>query len=131
MAYNRRIIESRQNHNASKNIVAKARILRKRMTNAEKTLWTYLRREQQNGFHFRKQHPFSIYILDFYCFKANLAIEVDGPVHQYRIEYYAERTRFLESAGLRVLRIKNEDVEYRIECVLELINKVLTEDSES
>ncbi len=75
--------------------------------------------DRLNGMHFRKQHPYNIYILDFFCFKANLAIEVEGKIHLKKMEYDKERTRFLESSGLKVLRFKNEDVEKRIDWVIE------------
>ncbi len=125
MVYSKRVIEAKQNLNASLNIKGKAKELRKRMTQSEKTLWVYLRKGQLNGFHFRKQHPYNIYILDFYCFEANLAIEVDGKIHLNQIEYDLEKTRFLESSGLKVLRILNEDIEMRLEWVLEIINTSL------
>jgi len=54
-----------------------------------------------------------------------LVIEVDGPIHDMTIEYDSERTRFLESSGLKVLRFTNEDIESRIDWVLELINGYL------
>jgi len=95
------------------------------MTETEKILWRKLRKKQQNGIYFRRQHPYNIYILDFYCFQANLVIEVDGPIHDMTIEYDSERTRFLESSGLKVLRFTNEDIESRIDWVLELINGYL------
>ena len=50
--------------------------LRERMTEAEEKLWKYLRKKPL-GYKFRRQHPFSLYILDFYCHKAKLAIEFD------------------------------------------------------
>jgi very-short-patch-repair endonuclease len=51
--------------------------LRKQQTFAEEILWNYLR-TKPFGFKFRRQHAFSIYILDFYCHSLKLAIEVDG-----------------------------------------------------
>jgi very-short-patch-repair endonuclease len=125
MVYSRRVVEAKQNLYASAKILTRAKALRKKMTPSEKTLWKYLRRGQQKGFHFRKQHPYNIYILDFYCFEANLAIEVDGKIHLNQIEYDLEKTRFLESSGLKVLRILNEDIEMRLEWVLEIINTSL------
>lgn len=122
MVYSKRVIEAKQNFGASSNIKAKAKDLRKNLTKQEKLLWNSLRKGQQNGMHFRKQHPYGIYILDFYCFKANLAIEVDGKIHLCQKEYDDERTRFLESSGLKVLRFKNEDIEERIEWVISKIN---------
>ena len=125
MIYSRIINESKHNLGASSNIKQKSRELRKIMTETEKILWSKLWKKQQNGIYFRRQHPYNIYILDFYCFQANLVIEVDGPIHDMTIEYDSERTRFLESSGLKVLRFTNEDIESRIDWVLELINGYL------
>jgi very-short-patch-repair endonuclease len=120
-------IISRAKHNlgASLNIKAKALELRKSMTVQEKILWRYLRKRQIQGKHFRRQYPFGIYILDFYCFEVNLAIEVDGPIHQNREQYDKERTEYLESSGMKVLRFDNDDIETRIEWVLGKINSIL------
>jgi very-short-patch-repair endonuclease len=125
MIYSKIINESKHNLGASFNIKQKSRELRKTMTETEKILWSKLWKKQQNGIYFRRQHPYNIYILDFYCFQANLVIEVDGPIHDMTIEYDSERTRFLESSGLKVLRFTNEDIESRIDWVLELINGYL------
>ena len=125
MIYSKRIVEGKQNLGASFNIKARARELRKDLTPQEKRLWDRIRRGQLNGMHFRKQHPYNIYILDFFCFKANLAIEVEGKIHLRRKEYDKERTRFLESTGLEVLHFRNEDIENRIDWVIEIIKKHL------
>jgi very-short-patch-repair endonuclease len=125
MVYSKLVTEAKQSLGASSNIIEKARELRKQMTNPEKILWNYLRKRQQRGMYFRRQHPYGIYILDFYCFEANLAIEVDGDIHLYKKEYDNERTRYLESSGLKVLRIKNKDVEERIGWVIDKINLYL------
>ena len=125
MIYSKIINESKHNLGASFNIKQKSRELRKTMTETEKILWSKLWKKQQNGIYFRRQHPYNIYILDFYCFQANLVIEVGGPIHDMTIEYDSERTRFLESSGLKVLRFTNQDIESRIDWVLELINGYL------
>jgi very-short-patch-repair endonuclease len=125
MIYFRRMNESMQDHGASKNIKAKAKELRKDMTKSERILWNYLRRSRQNGMYFRRQHPYGIYILDFYCFEANLAVEIDGKIHLDQKEYDLEKTKYLESSGLNVLRIENEDIDNRIDWVIELINTFL------
>jgi very-short-patch-repair endonuclease len=57
--------------------------------------------------------------------KANLAIEIDGPIHLARKDYDEDRTRFLESSGLKVLRFKNEEIEFKIDWVIEVINTQL------
>jgi cyclase len=122
MTYVKLINEAKQNLGANINIKSKARELRKRMTEQEKVLWNHLRGRKQNGMYFRRQHPYGIYILDFYCFEENLVIEIDGKVHLSRHDYDIERTEYLESSGLKVLRFKNEDIVNRIEWVLNKIN---------
>jgi very-short-patch-repair endonuclease len=94
------------------------------MTKQEIILWNCLKKEKIIGLHFRRQHPFGIYILDFYCFKAELGVEVDGDIHLGRKEFDMERTEYLESTGLKVLRFKNEDIETRLDWVLDEITKI-------
>jgi very-short-patch-repair endonuclease len=122
MAYARIINESKHLHGADLNTKSKARRLRKSMTAAEKTLWNKLRRGQLNGMYFRRQHPYGIYILDFFCHEACLAIEVDGAVHLGSKEYDEERTQYLESSGLRVIRFSNEEIEENVDKVIDAIN---------
>ncbi len=126
MIYSRFINESKLCHGADLTIKSRAKELRKSLTASEKTLWGYLRNKQIMGFYFRRQHPYGIYILDFYCYKANLAIELDGKIHLGKIDYDTERTKYLESTGIKVLRFKNEDIETRREWVLSQIRTFLT-----
>ena len=125
MIYSKIINESKQNHNADLNTKSKAIILRKNMTKAETILWKRLRMNQIDGLHFRKQHPYGMYIIDFYCDKAMLAIEVDGEIHKTRNTYDSERTVYLESTGLRVIRFTKEDILNRIEWVISEIRKAI------
>jgi very-short-patch-repair endonuclease len=81
MGYSKIITEAKQNLGASSRIKTKARELRKNPTSYEEILWSRLRRRQQNGIYFRRQHPYGIYILDFYSFEAKLVVEVDGIIH--------------------------------------------------
>ncbi|HZL42250.1 MAG TPA: DUF559 domain-containing protein [Verrucomicrobiae bacterium] len=60
---------------------AGARALRKRATWAEKRLWRLLRSRRLAGYKFRRQHPDSRHILDFYCIEAKLVVELDGIGH--------------------------------------------------
>ena len=121
MVYSRLINESKHLHGADLNIKSKARVLRKSMTNSEKLLWSKLRRRQLNGLFFRRQHPYGIYILDFFCHEVNLAVEVDGEIHLDKIFYDNERTEYLKSTGIRVIRFTNNDVETRMDYVLNKI----------
>ncbi len=113
---------AKHNHGATQNIKKKARDLRNEMTGPEKILWGQIRARKQNSMFFRRQHPYRIYILDFYCFEANLAIEVDGKIHLGRQDYDLERTEYLQSSDLKVLRFKNMEIETRIDLVLKKIN---------
>jgi very-short-patch-repair endonuclease len=123
MAYTRFPNEAKQSLSADPAIRKKAQELRKSMTPCEKILWKYLRERRLNGLHFRRQHPYGIYILDFYCSKACLSIEVDGPIHLGIGEYDEERTRFIESTGIKELRFSNDDILHRIKWVIDEIKK--------
>ncbi len=110
-------------YNASLEIQQKAKELRKTETDSEKLLWQKLKSKQLLGYKFRRQHPISQFIVDLYCHDLRLIIEVDGMVHnkQESREYDGNRTYELEMLGLEVLRFKNEEVESRIEKVVEKI----------
>jgi very-short-patch-repair endonuclease len=123
MSYSRIIQESKHNHGADKMTKSRAISLRKTMTSQEILLWDKLKNKQLSGKHFRRQHPYGIYILDFYCHELNLAIEIDGPIHRYKEDYDSERTEYLESAGLKVIRFSNEDIENKLNWVLSQIEK--------
>ena len=122
MIYSKLINKSKHNLDANLSLKSKARELRKRMTEPERILWTHIRGRKQNGLYFRRQHPYGIYILDFYCYEANLVTEIDGMIHLSHHEYDIGRTEYLKSSGLKVLRFKNKDIENRIEWVLTEIN---------
>ena len=77
-------------------------------TEAEKELWQHLRMHRLKGFSFRRQHCIGQFIVDFYCHKARLVIEVDGDIHQYQAEEDKVRQRYLESLELKVLRFSND-----------------------
>ncbi len=62
------------------------------------------------GLKFRRQHPIGPYIADFYCESAKLVVELDGMTHVGTGEKDDERTRFIESQGLRVVRFTNDEV---------------------
>ena len=109
-------------------ILNNARELRKRLTDAEELLWHLLRNRRFCGYKFRRQHPVSRYILDFFCLDEKLAIELDGGGHNEanQQEYDAERTKVLEGAGIRVLRFWNDDVLKNTDTVLEEVLAALT-----
>lgn len=93
-------------------IFGKAKTLRQTMTLAEKVLWMRINKKQLKGYRFRRQHPISNFIVDFYCHEAKLIIEVDGSVHdvEEQKEYDMGREFELSQLGLRVIRFSNEEV---------------------
>jgi very-short-patch-repair endonuclease len=102
-----------------------ARRLRAEMTEAERKLWSLLRRKQLQGFRFRRQVPLGRYVADFACMSAHLVIELDGGQHALRTEHDQRRTAWLESVGYRVLRFWNGEVFTSAEGVLETIRLAL------
>jgi very-short-patch-repair endonuclease len=109
--------------------IQRAKELRHQMTQEEKILWQYLRANRLNGLHFRRQQIIDGFIADFYCHAARLVIEVDGEIHQQQAEYDAERDRVLLARGLRLLRIKNEEVKQNLNSVLMRISQVSCEET--
>ncbi|MBS0539755.1 MAG: endonuclease domain-containing protein [Proteobacteria bacterium] len=101
------------------------RQLRKEMTNAERLLWSRLRRRQVAGFKFRRQHQIGLYICDFASLDGSIVVELDGSQHVARAGYDSRRDSFLRSAGFRVLRFWNDDVLRRTEGVVETIHDAL------
>lgn len=97
--------------------------LRRADTAAEHALWTKLRNRQIDGWKFKRQAAFGSYVLDFFCYEARLAVEVDGGTHADAVELAkdAERTAFLEFEGVRVVRVSNAEVAENIEGGLEMI----------
>jgi len=104
-------------------LVNRARLLRKKATDAERILWRHLRNRNFAGYKFRRQHPFDAYTLDFYCPAAKLAIELDGGGHNYRTGQIRDRRRsdFLARRGISVLRFWNHQVRRERDSVLRAI----------
>ena len=114
-------------YTAKPGIFEKAKGLRAEMTEAEVKLWLKLRKNQLLGYKFRRQHPIFLFIVDFYCHKAKLVVEVDGKVHEdpEQQEYDENRTYELENLGLTVIRFTNEEVLKNMDHVVQQIQKQL------
>ena len=95
--------------------------LRSRMTPAEQMLWEALRDRRLNDLRFRGQHPVGQFILDFYCSRLKLVVELDGGIHDARMEQDAARTAYLGTYGYRVIRFRNENTLTNMPAVLEQI----------
>ena len=107
----------------SRNLKQYSRQLRENMTDAERHLWARIRMKQLKGYQFYRQKPIGDYIVDFFCPRAKLVIEVDGSQHfsDEITEYDRIRNEYLSSLGLRVLRFTNIDVLTHIESIVESI----------
>ena len=103
-----------------------AKMLRRNMTKEEKKLWySFL---QHHPLHFYRQRTIGNYVVDFYCAKAKLVIEVDGSQHyeESGLKKDAERTRFLESKGLSVIRLTNNEINRNLKEVCEYIDQIVS-----
>ncbi|MDR8393903.1 endonuclease domain-containing protein [Aliifodinibius sp. S!AR15-10] len=107
-------------------IFEKARELRKSMTKAETKLWNQLNKKQL-GYKFRRQHPISEFIADFYCHSSKLVIEVDGGIHSKKEhqEYDIKRSNKLNRFGITVIRFKNQEILRNVQTVLKRITTYL------
>lgn len=97
-----------------------AKFLRETETPQEKRLWVFLSTKPK-GLKFRRQHPFKDYILDFYCHKAKLVIELDGHQHKSNSCYDEDRTKVIESYGLKVVRFENSELDNNFDRVIKEI----------
>jgi very-short-patch-repair endonuclease len=103
-----------------------ARTMRKEPTEAEKKLWWHLRhRLPVSNTHFCRQVRIGRYIVDFASHRAKLVTEIDGGQHAEQAAADAERTKFLEAEGYRVVRFWNNEVLTNIDGVLEAIASTL------
>ena len=114
----------------NKKLVPNARQLRKEMTKEERHLWYDFLKEYPVKF--LRQKVLGNYIVDFYCAKAKLVVELDGSQHfeDENIEKDKQRTEFLESYGLKVVRIPNNEVNNNFRGVCEYIDLLVKQFSE-
>jgi len=119
MLYNGQIIDTPEY------VVYLAREQRLKLTQSEKLLWSRLRNKQLHGYRFRCQHPIYRYILDFYCHKAMIAIEIDGGIHQHQKSYDKYRDDFLASIGIITLRFSDKEVLNNTDNVIDQIGEKL------
>ena len=105
----------------------RAQTLRKNLTKEERHLWYDFLKTY--GVQFRRQYQVGPYYLDFYCYRASLAVELDGSQHMEpeALKYDADRTRFLEEKGIRVLRFSNLDIHRNFAAVCEVIDAAVRE----
>ena len=105
--------------------------LRNNSTDSEKKLWSILRKGQILNYKFIRQYSVRKFILDFYCARLRLAIELDGSQHMEpkNLKYDKERTNFLNSHNITVIRFYDNEVLKNLEGVAEkIINTIRSEE---
>ena len=113
--YNKKIFKDRR------------RELRKNLTLSEKILWQYLNARKVKGQKFFRQYSIGPYIVDFYCPKTRLVIELDGESHlpEDQQEYDIERTRYLNGHNIKVIRFWNDEIINDIDnVILQITNAI-------
>jgi len=97
------------------------------MTEAEIILWSKIKNKQLNGYKFRRQASIANFIVDFYCPKIKLAVEIDGDLHYLTSEtrwYDRRRQNTIENFGVKFLRFSNIDIYKNIDGVIRTIELV-------
>jgi len=120
-------LEKPMYYNAKPSTIEAARLLRERMTRSEELLWERLRGKQICGLRFRRQHPIDMFIADFYCHKVRLVIEIDGEIHKQQKEYDIGRSAEMGKYDIKVIRFSNEEVEFEIDKVIRIIEKIVND----
>ena len=108
---------------ASPQIFSNAKKLRENLTEAEEKLWLAVKNIQIEGYKFRRQHPLTIYIADFYCHALKLVIEIDGGYHLEEEQRVLDkkRTNDIEFQGFKVMRFTNEEIMLKFPEVIDKI----------
>ncbi len=114
-----------------KDLKAKARDNRKNMNRPEAKLWyEVLSNKKFFGYRFLRQKPIEDYIVDFYCSKLKLGIEIDGESHNEQIEYDEMRTLNLNKIGIKIIRYSNAEIMCNLEGVYFDLEKQVKERAE-
>lgn len=87
-----------------------AKLNRKNPTKAENIMWKNYLSKDKTGFRFLRQKPIHRFILDFYCSKLNIAIEIDGNSHNKKKGTDEMRDKFLHQIGIETIRFTNDEV---------------------
>lgn len=104
------------------------RELRRNQTEAENAFWAHVRNRQFRGLRFFRQYSVGPYVLDFYCPKMNIAVELDGGQHAWdeSRKYDTLRAEYLKAHEIEVMRFWNNDVLQNIKGVLARIEEKIT-----
>jgi very-short-patch-repair endonuclease len=115
--------------NATPHLMHRAKKLRAKETKAEKAFWQLVRDYRVGGYKFRRQHALAHYVVDFYCHKLQLVIELDGSIHDlcHVREYDLRRQLDIEMMGMKVHRFDNRDVLERPDYVVDQLKQIIAQ----
>lgn len=118
-------MNSNQKTHTLKYLKEKRSELRKSLTPAEAYLWKHLKSRQLKGRRFNRQHSIKNYIVDFYCAKEKLIVELDGEIHNNPLtqEKDEKRTQVLNDLGFKIIRFENKMVFDNLISVLSIIEE--------
>jgi len=106
-------------YNTSLKDYAKHHRFQPNLTKAEALFWNIVLKHNKLWYRFLRQKIISSFILDFYCSKLRLGIEIDGWYHQDQEEYDKHRTHILLHCWIKIIRYTNDDIEHRLNWVIE------------
>ena len=106
----------------NKNNVKYAKINRNNQTEEEWKIRNIVLKRDKTWYRFLRQKPIWNYILDFYCDKLKLWIEIDDQSHDWKWEEDEKRTKYIESLWIKIIRYSNSDIDYRLEWVIMDLN---------
>ena len=99
------------------------------MTEAEWKIRNIALKWIKRGYKFLRQKPIWKYILDFYCHRLKLWIEIDDKSHDFKWEYDQERTMYLQEYWIKIIRYTNQEVYYQLEWIIIDIDEKIKERS--
>ena len=108
-------------------LTARAKAIRKQMSEPETRIWLQLRANRFSSVKFRRQKVIGNYIVDFAANAPKLVVELDGDSHAGRESYDTARTRYLEGEGYRVVRYSNVEVMENMDGVFTHLSSVIGE----
>jgi len=101
------------------NLTNLARKNRKYLSKAESLVWNVILKGKKFDYKFLKQKPIGNYIVDFYCTKLKLVIEIDDSSHEYKYNKDIDRENYFKKIGLKIIRYTNNQVEKYLEYIFE------------
>ena len=107
----------------NQNLKGYASDLRKAGSLPEALLWREIKNKQINGLNFNRQIVIGNYIVDFFCPKVGLVIEIDDKTHDFKGEYDEKREKFLLSLGLTTLHVSAKEVLRDVSSVVDCIRR--------